>query len=100
MNIFYQYTIKIKKFLNELKSRGKIVLPSNLDSLVVDIPPKDFLGDISCNVAMIISKVNKKGPFDIANLISKEIVTQGALPADLWAAVPAPASIKADIKPP
>ena len=30
------------------------------------------------------------------NFKSKEIVTHGALPADRWAAVPAPASTKAD----
>jgi arginyl-tRNA synthetase len=73
MNIFSQYTIKIKKLVNNLKNKGKIDLPSNLDSVIVDIPPKKFLGDISCNVAMIISKINKKNPIDIANLISNEI---------------------------
>jgi len=73
MNIFSQYTIKIKKLVNNLKNKGKIDLPSNLDGVIVDIPPKKFLGDISCNVAMIISKINKKNPIDIANLISNEI---------------------------
>ena len=34
------------------------------------------------------------------NFKSKEIVTQGAFSAALWAAVPAPASIKADKYPP
>ena len=76
MNIFFQYTIKIKKLINNLKNKGKIDLPSNLDSVIVDIPPKNFLGDISCNVAMIISKINKKNPIDIANLISNEIKDQ------------------------
>ena len=73
MNIFFQYTVKIKKLLNDLKKKGKIILPNNLDSIFVDIPPKNFSGDISCNVAMIISKINKKNPIDIANLISNEI---------------------------
>ena len=73
MNIFSEYTIKIKKLVNNLKNKGKIDLPSNLDSVIVDIPPKNFLGDISCNVAMIISKINKKNPIEIANLISNEI---------------------------
>ena len=73
MNIFSQYTVKIKKLLNDLKKKGKIILPNNLDGIFVDIPPKNFLGDISCNVAMILSKINKKNPMDIANLISNEI---------------------------
>ena len=34
------------------------------------------------------------------NLRSNEMVTHGALSADLWAAVPAPASTKADKYPP
>ena len=42
MNIFSQYTIKIKKLVNNLKNKGKIDLPSNLDSVIVDIPPKFF----------------------------------------------------------
>ena len=73
MNIFFQYTVKIKKLLNDLKKKDKIILPNNLDSIFVDIPPKNFSGDISCNVAMILSKINKKNPMDIANLISNEI---------------------------
>ena len=73
MNIFSQYTIKIKKLVNDLKNNGKIVLPSNLDDIIVDVPPKNLLGDISCNVALIISKINKENPLDIANLISNEI---------------------------
>ena len=73
MNIFSQYTIKIKKLVNDLKNEGKIDLPSNLDGIIVDVPPKNLLGDISCNVAMIISRINKENPIDIANLISDEI---------------------------
>ena len=37
------------------------------------IPPAKFDGDISSNVAMILSKLNKKSPNDIANLIINEI---------------------------
>ena len=73
MNIFFQYTIKIKKLVNDLKKKGKLNLPTNLDNVIVDIPPENFVGDISCNIAMIISKINKKNPLDLANLISKEI---------------------------
>ena len=59
MNIFSQYTIKIEKLVNDLKDKGKIDLPSNLDGIIVDVPPKNLSGEISCNVAMIISKINK-----------------------------------------
>ena len=73
MNIFSEYTIKIKDLVNKLNSDNKLELPDNLDGINIDITPKDFTGDISCNVALVLSKPNKKKPLDIANLISSEI---------------------------
>ena len=73
MNIFSEYTIKIKDLVNKLNSDNILELPDNLDGINIDIPPKGFTGDISCNVALVLSKSNKKKPLDIANLISIEI---------------------------
>ena len=39
-------------------------VPENLDSINVDIPPKQFDCDISTNVAMVLSKINEKSPID------------------------------------
>ena len=33
-----------------------------------------FDSDISTNVAMVLSKLNKKSPIDLANILSKEII--------------------------
>ncbi len=70
MNIFDIYLAKIKKILVNAKKDNQIILPENLDSINVDIPPKNFNCDISTNVAMVLAKVNKKSPLDIASLLS------------------------------
>ena len=58
MNIFSEYTIKIKDLVNKLNSDNKLELPDNLDGINIDIPPKGFTGDISCNVALVLSNNN------------------------------------------
>ena len=73
MNIFEIYREQIVNLLKELSSQNILQLPENLNNINVDIPPLKFDGDISSNVAMILSKLNKKSPNDIANLIINEI---------------------------
>ena len=58
MNIFNQYKIKIKNLVINLNNRGRINLTENIDDFTIDIPPKNFNGDISCNVALILAKSN------------------------------------------
>ena len=62
MNIFDDYLEKIKKTLIDLSKDGKIILPENLDGINTEIPPSKFNCDISSNVAMFLSKINKKSP--------------------------------------
>jgi arginyl-tRNA synthetase len=73
MNIFDQYLDKIKKILLELSKNGNIILPDNLDNITTEIPPTKFNSDISTNVAMVLSKVNKKSPLDLANILVESI---------------------------
>ena len=67
MNIFYINLDKIKKIIIDQNKKGSLKLPDNLDSINVDIPPKQFDYDISTNVAMVLSKLNQKSPIDLAN---------------------------------
>ena len=60
MNIFEIYREQIVNLLKELSSQNMLQLPENLNSINVDIPPLKFDGDISSNVAMVLSKLNKK----------------------------------------
>ena len=73
MNIFNIYLDKIKKIVLDQNKIGTLKVPENLDSINVDIPPKQFDCDISTNVSMVLSKINQKSPIDIANQLSELI---------------------------
>ena len=76
MNIFDIYLNKIKNLIIKLNKEGTIKVPDSLNGINVDIPPSQLDCDISTNVAMFLSKLNKKSSLDIANqlcdLIKKE----------------------------
>ena len=69
MNIFDLYLDKILILIKKLNEEGSIKLPESLNGINVDIPPSNFDCDISTNVAMVLSKANKKPPIDIANTL-------------------------------
>ena len=73
MNIFEQYLDKIKKTLLDFSKKGELILPESLDGISAEIPPSKFNSDISTNVAMVLSKINKKPPLELANILSEEI---------------------------
>ncbi len=74
MNIFSIYFEKIKKFLIDLEKDKQIKLPDNLNKLTIELPPKDLQGDISCNAALVLSKINNKKPKDIAILLKTNLI--------------------------
>ena len=76
MNIFTIYKNKIFNILKDLNRKNKIILPENLNSINVDIPPKNFDADISTNVCMILAKKNNKKPEEISNLIIDDLSKQ------------------------
>ena len=73
MNIFDQYLDKIKKIILDLSKKGKIILPDNLDGINTEIPPEKINCDISTNVAMVLSKINKKPPLELAEILAKSL---------------------------
>ena len=73
MNIFDKYLDKINKILLDLSKNGNLILPDKLDAITVEIPPSKFNSDISTNVAMVLSKINKKSPTDLAPLLVEAI---------------------------
>ena len=70
MNIFNLYLDKIKKIVVTANKNNLIEIPENLDGINVDLPPSKFDCDISTNVAMFLSKVNKKPP----DVIAKKLI--------------------------
>jgi len=69
MNIFDLYLDKIIILIKKLNKDDSLELPESLNGINVDIPPSNFDCDISTNVAMVLSKANKKSPIDIANTL-------------------------------
>ena len=73
MNIFDLYLEKIKKMLLDLSKDKNLVLPENLDGITVETPPKKFDSDISTNVAMFLSKINKKSPAELSQILMENL---------------------------
>ena len=73
MNIFETYLEKILDLVKTAKKDNLIELPENLSGINVDIPPAKFNFDISTNVAMVLSKANKKSPLVVAEVITNII---------------------------
>ena len=94
MNIFDLYLDKIKKTLLEFSKNGDLILPKSLDGITAEIPPLKFDSDISTNVAMFLSKINKKSPIDLANILSEEIKKRDKLIKDISVVKPGFINIK------
>ena len=70
MNIFELYLDKIKSIIIDLDEKGELVIPEIFTGINAEIAPSKFDCDISTNVAMVLSKLNKKSPLDLAEQIS------------------------------
>ena len=73
MNIFEEYLDKIKESLLHLSKKEGLILPETFDGITTEVPPPKFNSDISTNVAMVLSKINKKNPIDLANTLSETL---------------------------
>tara|TARA_Y100000590_G_scaffold469315_1_gene656123 strand:- start:8157 stop:9884 length:1728 start_codon:yes stop_codon:yes gene_type:complete len=74
MNLFLEYQKKIINCLNLLKKEGVIELPNSLDNIIVELPPKISNAEISCNAGMVLSKINRKSPIEISNLLKNKFL--------------------------
>tara|TARA_S200000501_G_scaffold51103_1_gene40988 strand:+ start:402 stop:2135 length:1734 start_codon:yes stop_codon:yes gene_type:complete len=79
MNIFELYLDKIKLIISDLNKNGELLIPETLNGINAEIPPPNFDCDISTNVAMVLSKLNKKSPLELAEKISPIIKEKDSL---------------------
>ena len=73
MNIFELYLEKIKSIIIDLSKRDELLIPETFNGINAEIPPSNFNCDISTNVAMVLAKLNKKTPMELAEPISSII---------------------------
>ena len=72
MNIFDYYHSSLLKGLKDFEKKGAIKIPEKTNSISVEVPPNKFDADISTNVCMVLSGINKSKPKDIyENYVSK-----------------------------
>ena len=79
MNIFELYLDKIKSTIVDLQKKNELIIPETLNGINAEIPPAKFDCDISTNVAMVLSKINKKSPLDLAEKISLSLKNNDSL---------------------
>ena len=79
MNIFEHYLDKIKSTVGDLSKQGELIIPETFNGINAEIPPAKFDCDISTNVAMVLSKINKKSPLDLAEKISSSLKNNDSL---------------------
>jgi arginyl-tRNA synthetase len=94
MNIFDIYLNKIKNLIKKLNKEGLIELPESLNGINVDIPPSNFDFDISTNVSMVLSKINKKSPLNLADELIKLIKNEDPYIENITIAKPGFINIK------
>jgi len=94
MNIFESYLDKIKSILIDLNKKGELLIPETFNGINAEIPPPQFDCDISTNVAMVLSKLNKKSPIDLAEQISPIIKEKDLLVENITIVKPGFINIK------
>ena len=67
MNIFEEYLKKISTLVDKNKEILKLDNLNNFKGIVVEIPPEDFNFDLSCNASLVLAKINKINPKELAN---------------------------------
>ena len=71
MNIFNKFSKEIKLVIKKNKKELKLDELNDFKGVTVENPPPEFNFDLSCNIAMVLGKINKLNPKDLAEKIKK-----------------------------
>ena len=69
MNIFENYLLKINRLIQQNKNILELENIENLKSVNLEVPPEHFNFDLSSNISLVLSKVNKLNPKPLAENI-------------------------------
>ncbi len=71
MNIYKKYKEIIVKIIKKNSKEIGLDNIKNLDNIIVETPPSNFNFDLSCNVSLILAKINNTNPKILAANIKK-----------------------------
>ena len=74
MNIFEEYINKITALILKNQKLLKLDNLNNFKGIVVESPPVEFNFDLSCNAGLVLGKINKINPKELANKIKDLIL--------------------------
>ena len=74
MNIFEEYINKITALILKNQKFLKLDNLNNFKGIVVESPPVEFNFDLSCNAGLVLGKINKINPKELANKIKDLIL--------------------------
>ena len=74
MNIFEEYINKITTLIIKNQKILKLDNLNNFKGIVVESPPVEFNFDLSCNASLVLGKINKINPKELANKIKDLIL--------------------------
>ncbi len=74
MNLFDYYKNFIIKIVETNKKILKIDDTNNYQGVLVEIPPEKFDYELSCNISLVLGKVNKINPTQLANNIKEVLI--------------------------
>ena len=74
MNIFEEYINKITALILKNQKLLKLDNLNNFKGIVVESPPVEFDFDLSCNAGLVLGKINKIEPKELAKKIKDLIL--------------------------
>ena len=76
MNIFEEYLVKITNLI--LKNQKFLALSNlnNFKGITVETPPPEFNYDLSCNISLVLAKINKTSPLELAKKIKDIMIKE------------------------
>ena len=74
MNIFEEYIKKITDLISKNKQSLNLDNLNDFKGVVVESPPAEFNYDLSCNAGLVLGKINKVNPIELANKIKDLII--------------------------
>ena len=76
MNIFEEYIKKITDLIIKNQKSLNLDNLNDFKGIVVENPPVEFNFDLSCNVGLLLGKINKINPIELSNKIKDLILKE------------------------